>query len=550
VKNRQLWVVAVVFAAALVAWYLLGRKRGPVDVPPPPPEPPVEAPKNLVAEAVVATPDAIWHKAQTAVGGFLVLAPPTLGGVLAAYVGEPELAASVDGSLPAYAALGEGDWVIAAHVASASRARELLLGAEASAPRFAPEAKAGALEILRPESPSGAWIGLSRAFILVAPDRRSLEELGPYAYRTLPTKPPSSAAISASATQAGLGGWLHASLEQRWGSLRKYLLDKDDEDRKAHGGRAPDFADPKGLVAALQTVVDRHLGALGAMQSAEAILDIDDAAITLRVDLTPLEGDNAAAHWLDAFHGGSTAPLAAQDADALFTLFWRTSAPERAATAKDASGTLGETLGDRVPASQRDDLAALLLGAAEQRGDWASVSFRGGAATGVIVRLAAPDPKKLLPVVDKTFDLARKPGLGGWLHDALGVKSLTIDPHDFPSLGPGRRAHAAREGLQLDVGWLARGDEVDIGGGLDCDALLASLAPARRYGDDPVVASALNALGPEVAWALVGRPLSQGASPRSDAEVLGLAKDQGKARLTFRTTGLLVRQLLASLDLP
>jgi len=39
-------------------------------------EPPVEAPKGLVAEAIIAAPDATWKKAQTAIGGFILAAQP------------------------------------------------------------------------------------------------------------------------------------------------------------------------------------------------------------------------------------------------------------------------------------------------------------------------------------------------------------------------------------------------------------------------------------------------------------------------------------------
>ena len=486
------------------------------------------------------------------VGGFLVLAPPTFGGVLAAYAAEPQLAACVDGAMPAYAALGEGDWVVASHVAGVARARDALLGVDASTSRFARDetVKGGGLEIFRPKDETGAWVGLSREYLLIGSDRRAIEELGPYAYRTLPTKPPSTAALFATATHAGLAGWVHTTLEKRWSGARKFLLDKDEEQRKAHGGRAPDFGDPKPLVAAAGSVVDRYLVALAAMQSAEASVDIDDTGIVLHLDLTPPAGDNPAARWLGELHGGSTAPLVAQDADALVTLFWRTSPSERAATAKDAASTLAEALGDRLPASERTDLGALLSRLADKRGEWASFSFRGGVATGVVLRLAAQEPKELVPVFDQTFDLAHKPGFGTWLRDAAGVKGVKIDAHEFSGLGPGKRARTVRDGMPIDVGWLARSDELAVGAGLDVDALLATLVPKRRYADDPVIASALGGLGAEVAWALVARPLLEGASPRSDSEIVALSKNKDRARLTVRTTGLLFRQLLASLDLP
>ena len=89
-------------------------------------EPPIPAPAGVLAEAVLATPDATWTRFQRGVGGLLAIMAPTLGGLAASVAGaEPALGQEIDGGAPAYGVIGGSppSLVLCMHARNASRAK-------------------------------------------------------------------------------------------------------------------------------------------------------------------------------------------------------------------------------------------------------------------------------------------------------------------------------------------------------------------------------------------------------------------------------------------
>ena len=477
-------------------------------------EPPVDAPPGLVAEAILATPDATWKKAQTAIGGFVLLAPPTFGGILGAFARMPALQTIVDGASPAYAAAGEGGrWVVAAHVVTPSLARSTL-------------ADAGA--------PEGACVRQAGTFVLVGSDCDAVTNLGPYAHRTLPTKPLHESAIWASIDHAALAGFVKRELDARRETVKKFLLDKDDEQRRAHGGRAPDLADPRPLVAAVDALAREYEDHVTSMARAEIAIDVDDEGMSAHASLFPAPGDAKA--WIDSLEGGGAAPLAVSAEGTLATLFWRSGPDDRERAAKTLSETLRDAIGDRVPAADVAKLSDELGHVAKARAGWAVASVTAGASPGLFARFATNDAPALTSSIEGIVDLARKPSWQKWEKD-FGLAKID------------RTANAATFTMEqgsFRATWATRGGEVDFAAGIDANAVMAAAFPSTTTPLDPKIAAFQRDLRGNVMWAIIARPLLLASSPRSDAAMLGFARDRDHAVVHARATGVLVRNLFVS----
>jgi hypothetical protein len=468
-----------------------------------------------VAEAILATPDATWKKTQTAIGGFILLAPPTFGGILGAAARMPALQNIVDGASPAYAVAGEGGrWVVAAHVVTPSLARSTL-------------ADAG--------TPEGSCVRQAGSFVLVGSDCDAVTTLGPYAHRTLPTKPLPPNAIWATIDHATLAGLAKRALDARRETVKKFLLDKDDEQRRAHGGRAPDLADPKPLVGAIDALALEYEDHITSMARAEIAIDVDDEGMSAHVSLFPPPSGDAKA-WVDSLEGGGTAPLAASADGTLATLFWRSGPDDRDRAAKAFAETLRASIGERVPPAEVAKLSDELAHVAKARAGWALLSVTAGASPGVLARFAANDPALLVSSIDGAVDVVRKPAWEKW-ENGFGLAKIDHTAG---------RATFTLEQAAVQAAWATKGGEVDVAAGIDANAVMAAATPTATLAQDPKVPAFLRDLRANVMWAVVARPMLVATSPRSDAVMLGFARERDHAVLHARATGVLVRNLFVS----
>ncbi len=491
-----------------------------------PSEPPVAAPADLATTAVLASPDATWRKLQTMVGGVFTLAPPTFGGVLGSFAKVPSLMTIVDGGAPAFgAADGSGRWVIAAHVVTTSQARSTLIESKMTL-----EPKTDGIELLHHED---VWVGLGGQYLLVGSSREAITSLGPYAYRTLPARKLPESALAATATAGALAGPARAEMLARIASTKRFLLDKDEEQRRAHGGRAPDLADPKPIVDAVESVASRYAMAITGMARADLALDIDDEGARAHVTLTPPAAGDARA-FVDSFDGGGSLPLGASSADSVVTFFWLSGKPEREHAASDFAQLMTSALGTRIPAEDEAKVAASLARIAQARAGWAALSVSGGAMLGALLRLPTNDASAITQAIDGDVALAMRPTWAKWEDDA-SVKKIERTP--------GGAAITTDQGT-VQAKWVAHEGEVDVAVGLDASALLAP--PARTLQNDAKVAAWLHDLRGDVSWALVARPLLLESSPRSDAACVALVRRGGAIAFDVRATSLLVRKLVLS----
>jgi hypothetical protein len=496
-------------------------------------EAPVEAPTGLVAEGVLPSPDVTWRKTQRAIGGVVMLAPPTFAGLLGAWARIPSLATVIDGATPAYGAIGaDGRWVIAAHAITASLARSTLL-ADGGSEAMKLESHAGSIDVLH-GGESTSWIGLAGEWVLVGSDRDAVVTLGPYAYRTLPTRALPPNALSIGATQAALAGPIKSQLDKSTNALERFLVDKDEEERQAHGGRSPDLADPKPIVAALAAFTSRYSDAISGMQRADLVVDVDDDGASGHLTLTP-PASGAAKAFVDHVEGGGTLPLATANADALATIYWRTGRDERDEAAESARDLLMKSLGARVPAADVAKIGDSFVRIAHARAGWALLSASSGSSAGILLRVPTSDPASVTGAIESDIDIARKPTWAKWEDDALSIKKIDRTEN---------AAAITTAQTTLQAKWMTLDNDVELAVGLDASALLAP--PARTIRSDAQVSAWLRDLRGDVSWAVIARPLLVESSPRGDPALVALARRGNGVVLEARASGVILRRLFSS----
>jgi hypothetical protein len=492
-------------------------------------EPPVPAPEGILGEGIVAAPNGTWGRVQRGVGGALGIMPSTLGGLVCALSGiDPTLGPEIDGVAPAYFTLA-GDpanpaFALAVRLVDPRRARLLLADGENA--RYTARELAG-MTLLAPKGGgSGAAIALTPGgFLVLGRETGDLEKLAPYTYRTLPTRPVPESAVAIDVPGAVVGGALRAALAGQWGSFKAEKLDQDAHMRAQHGGRAPDFGDPRALMESLDAAVQRRLALLGDVKSARITLDVGDDDLRAAVALTPASADGPAAKALAAMRPGDVAPLLTAPGDSPMALVWRDDAAARESDAADIEAALVQVLGPRLPADDAKKVHTALGDWAKGRGDWLSFAVAWGASgRGLIARGAASSPDVLARGVREALELTRLPPFHEPLRSLLQVRDVTfhalegsdgkgsvatfaVDPREKPAKGGAAAPPGKPE--KIGVAWTTTpASELRLAIAEDAPALLASSArPGRTLADDRAFAGVMDPLRDGVTLAIAAQPL-------------------------------------------
>ncbi len=205
----------------------------------------------------------------------------------ATLAGLPPLSAdSFDADLPAVGLLvqapgGSPGWVLAAHVVSGPELVAKLSTGDGAPFRAVSTAVPG-LKSLEPAAasatpgtaPAGFSLAVFDNYLLAGSSAELLVAAGPYSARMLPRRPPAQAPIALRFTQRALDSNVVPALRALWAGYRTRLSHLDQSDRSAHGGRAPDFADPAQVI-------------LGADAVVESLFSLIDGAAALELDLAP-----------------------------------------------------------------------------------------------------------------------------------------------------------------------------------------------------------------------------------------------------------------------
>jgi hypothetical protein len=431
----------------------------------------------------------------------------------------------VDGRATSYVALGDRAagsdvaWALALPLHDGARAATLLSG---DASRYTTRTEGTLRIVSRVGGPLPAAVALvpGDRWLLVARDETALLALGPYAYRTMPTKPPpvSSAFAVAVAPQSALSGPITASLLSRWLAAKGSLAASDDQDRSTHGGRAPDFADPRAILDAVDGAIRGHIALLSQAQTARLEVDVAEDRVRADLAVVPAEGQAAARSLVDSMHPGDALPLARAPSGAVLAVLLRDDAAARAASAHDLAAVLSHVFGDRLKREDERAMQSALDDWARGRGDWVMAALPWGERRGMLVRTPAAERDVALRAVREILGVSQRPPVGDLITKALAIGPASIGSADVPSFGKATLATFATATLgsragepkapPFGVAWGVREGDMFLAAGEDASRLLATeSSPSEPLGNDPLVAHALADLGSDAVFAAVAQPL-------------------------------------------
>ncbi len=496
------------------------------------PEPPVPAPERIVADAVIASPDAFWKRVQTGLGGAAAILPNSFAGIACALAGlDPSVAREIDGAASAYAVIAEGDggaftFALALKLADARRTQTLLVDGETAA--FTAKDANGVRVLASKVLPLPMGIGIARSgWLLVASSEADLARLAPYAYRTLPTRAPGAAQMTIDVPRSALAGTIRARGAAAWGGAKGWLLQRDAEERAKHGGRAPDFGDAPAIVACVDTLVERRLALVGDLDGVHVDIDASEDDVHAIATLRPSEGGGPASQRFEAMRPGAAAPLLEAPMDATIAWVVRDDAAERTSDAREIEQCVERALGKRLGDDDVKRLRAFADDWSKTRGDWLLASAMWGSWRGLSVRGPSADAVASGKAMRDAAEIARRSAFAEPLKRALHARDVTFGTADAPPLGkvdvatlvrddpPPDKAHPKVPPLApLGMAWLATGGEVSVALGESPASLLAATTkPKAKLGDDARIARAIGAFETNVTFAFVAQPAPRTAQP-------------------------------------
>lgn len=529
-------------------------------------EPPVPPPEGLLAETWVQTPDATWAQLQHEVSGVAALLPPAAGEALGTLAGlDARVARQLDGKSPWYVVVASGaaggDVAWAAGLPLTGDLATELRQSKADGGATDGGHDVGGMYVLGsdPATASFVFAVASPRWLILAPTERELARLGPYAYRTMPTKAaPGPAPVEASVPRAALAGPVSSQLSARWEATRAWLAARDDEQRAKHGGRAPDFGDPRAILDALDGAVKRRIALVGQASAARIELSVPDGDLRADVLLTPGPGE-AGVGLVAGMHPGDARPLGELPAESIAAVLAREDAPTRASDARDLEAALDGALGSRAHAEDTAAVHAAIDDWERARGDWMTTALAWGGtdgSRGLLLRTPSVGGDGAVHATRALLDLSHRPAFEALLSGSMHVAPATVAPVDVPSVTRASLAKLASRGGDahppppLAVAWGLHDAELVLAAGTAPTGLLAVEAtPAKRLGDDPRMARVLAGLGPDVALALVAQPLRfdpvrAGTDDALEPFALAWGRKGGDAWLRVELAGALLRELI------
>jgi len=474
--------------------------------------PPVPAPRGLLADLYLPAPDASWSKARAVVGGPMAFLPQTFGGLVATLLGLPiTVAGEIDGAIPTLGAVvdsgGEGPphGAVGIHVRAGERFLDQLTKGDAA--RFKGRADPPSSIVLL--DPIGADVargpvalGVLGNYLLVAKTESDLLAVGPYVARTMPAAPPPKNDLTVDVPRAAMAGPVRA-----WVAKATAFLRAEPGDTSAGYVTAP-------LLTALDVVADSS--------ALRLTVALDKEVVRARATITPNEGTGSSQAALAALSTGDAKSILDLPAGSVGALLLRESATSRTASATRQTEALA-ALGGKMPAADREAIAATLKSLAEARGDWMlgglSWDSSGPAAC---FRAAVSDPDKLGKAMKDLVELMKRPSIKAELAE-LGLSitagktkvegmSSDIQRLRFERVQPKDAKTQPVPGMptSIDMLYTVTKDAMLVAVGLDAKQALVTLAAAPGKDDlskNPLVTAAVESLGNEVALAFVLEPL-------------------------------------------
>ena len=494
----------------------------------------VPAPEGLLADVTMATPNASWAKLQRGIGGAVGILPASAGGIICTAAGlDPFIASEIDGAAPIYGVIA-GDpanpsYVIAMKLLDLRKARVVLVDGETA--RYATR-DAGAMTELLAKGQGNelpVTVGLSpNGYILIAKRSDDLAKLAPYVTRTLPKRPlPAEGALVFDVPRAALGTVMKPKLDDLWASAKAFLLGEDERMRRNHGGRAPDFGDPKAIIGAADAWVTRRIGVIGDLEKMRIAVDLIEDGVSIVSTMTPAAGGGVASKWTDAMKLGDLAPLGALPASSAAALLVRDGEEDRADQDSALEQALTSALGSRLADADAKKLHEIVEDVTKARGDVVTSAMAWDDPQGLSLRAPIRDPDASARAVRGAVDLLKVAPF----KELLRVRDVTSSSEEVAGLGKASVATILRGAAKapasarlgdagaprpaartrnddLGLAWLVGGGVLSLATGDSPVATLrASAQPDRKLSDEPAVARSFTALANQASTALVVQPL-------------------------------------------
>ena len=487
-------------------------------------EPPVPAPERLIADLAFASPTATWNRLQKSIGGAVGILPASAGGILATALDlDPALGQEIDGLSPAFGALA-GDpanpsWAIALKLVELRRARGVLVDGDTA--RFTAKEAVGYTELL-PKAEArqpGAALALTKSgYIVIARHPEDLATLLPYITRTLPTREVPKSGAVVETPKSALVSVIAPRLDQGWADLRGYLLAQDEGARKAHGGRAPDYGDPKAIVDGLDVAAKSKIDLVRDVERVRMTFDVDDNGAFFDTILSPSNGGGPASKWVEAMNVGGPEALLSMPANSAVALSVRdhANADVADAGAAEIEKSLVTAFGGKLSETDAKHVREVAEDFGKARGDSLGAALAWDEPRGLFLRGSVRDTEAASRAIRGLVDLTRIPAALGAMH----AKEVRVGPAEDPPLEKvqlatfvpevrdGGARPPARDGGAFGVAWTMETSALDIAAGTEPLVTLRTNArPDRALTDEQTVVRSLGVLGKTATAILVVQPL-------------------------------------------
>ncbi|HKO53930.1 MAG TPA: hypothetical protein VJV79_39755 [Polyangiaceae bacterium] len=452
-------------------------------------------PAGVLAELSVARPDATFRTLRELGQPLSGLLPAGFPMLTASLLGLPPLSAdSFDPDLPVVGLLLQNGasppaWLLAVHAVSGPELVAKLCTGDRAPFRAVASVPAG-LKLLHPSVQSAKAapaLAVFDNYLLIAESSESLLSAGPYAARMLPKRPPARAAIAMRFSQVALSSKLVPALHGLWTAYRSRLTHLDQTNRSAHGGRAPDFADPAQVILGADALVESVLG----LVDGAAALELDFEPFANRLDVTLLLEPTAGSEVQTKL-----AALAEADARALLTLPVETqfalglsrANDEREAAGKAAGDDWVRLLGARLSERDAQQLRGVLADWELGRGTQTSYGFLGGSQPGAFLVADVADAERLKRAGAGFFGLLALPGVRAPLAEFLGqprVSDFAPASDGLPDVSHKRLTFAATAPGKpptppVSFAWLVDEQRAWAAAGKNGDATLKTVVQSAR----------------------------------------------------------------------
>lgn len=425
---------------------------------------PAPVPRDLLFDVLVPRPARTWHLVRELVGSSARLLPLNVGLMATRLLGlGPALAGRIDADLPWVGAVvsskeGTWDWVLAMHVQSGAELVAELTQGKTPSHRAKPS---GAVTILERTEPGSGWsLAVVDNYLVAGGDASVLKVAAPYAARTLSQRKMPSESVVMVAERHQLRDAAVDLLREAWTDYRRDLDAKRENAQRAHGGRAPDFAEPAAVVGALDSWVEELASYARSSERLEIALSAQQTHATLVVELFPQKSGTASS-WVDRLAVGKPSRLLLLPATTAVALFTKSTQSERTEGAKSVRAGLQELLGARLSDQDGEVVSEVFEGLAKGRGDELSMGFSSTPKPALLVSGSVSDPLAMSKALAKLPALLRLPAVADPLESFVGrpkVLTLAAPPGARGvrvELAPGQ---AAGEAIRWEALWSADGD--------------------------------------------------------------------------------------------